>query len=81
MNGGTCLHETLGKRLPSGRKRNVRCNRSSLLTNRLPYKPHSMGSPPRYLRVEPSASSSAIVRWRVEDGRRFSQKFVKLLEF
>ena len=28
MNGGTCLHETLGKRLPRGRKKNVRCNRS-----------------------------------------------------
>jgi hypothetical protein len=38
MNGGTCLHETPGKRLPSGRKKNVRCNRSSLLTNSLPYK-------------------------------------------
>jgi len=38
MNGGTCLHETPGKRLPRGRKKNVRCNRSSLLTNSLPYK-------------------------------------------
>jgi hypothetical protein len=38
MNGGTCLHETPSKRLPSGRKKNVRCNRSSLLTNSLPYK-------------------------------------------
>ena len=38
MNGGTCLRETPGKRLPSGRKKNVRCNRSSLLTNSLPYK-------------------------------------------
>jgi hypothetical protein len=38
MNGGTCLHETPGQRLPSGRKKNVRCNRSSLLTNSLPYK-------------------------------------------
>ena len=37
MNGGTCLHETPSKRLPSGRKKNVRCNRSSLLTNSLPY--------------------------------------------
>ena len=38
MNGGTCLHETPGERLPRGRKKNVRCNRSSLLTNSLPYK-------------------------------------------
>ena len=38
MNGGTCLRETLGKRVPRGRKKNVRCNRSSLLTNNLPYK-------------------------------------------
>jgi hypothetical protein len=38
MNGGTCLHETPGKRLPRGRKKNVRCDRSSLLTNSLPYK-------------------------------------------
>ena len=38
MNGGTCLHETPGQRLPRGRKKNVRCNRSSLLTNSLPYK-------------------------------------------
>ena len=38
MNGGTCLRETLGKRVPRGRKKNVRCNRSSLLTNSLPYK-------------------------------------------
>ena len=35
MNGGTCLRETLGKRVPRGRKS---CNRSGLLTNSLPYK-------------------------------------------
>ena len=39
MNGGTCLRETPDKqRVPRGRKKNVRCNRSSLLTNSLPYK-------------------------------------------
>ena len=38
MNGDTCLRETLGKRVLRGRKKNVRCNRSSLLTNSLPYK-------------------------------------------
>jgi hypothetical protein len=38
MNGGTCLRETVGKRVPRGRKKNVRCNRSGLLTNSLPYK-------------------------------------------
>jgi len=38
MNGGTCLRETPGKRVPRGGKKNVRCNRSSLLTNSLPYK-------------------------------------------
>ena len=43
MNGGTCLHETPGKRLPRGRKKNVRCNRSSLLTNSLPYKEAQVG--------------------------------------
>ena len=34
MNGGTCLHETPGKRLPRGRKKNVRC--ATGLTDRCP---------------------------------------------
>jgi hypothetical protein len=38
MNGGTRLRETLSKRVPRGPKKNVRCNRSSLLTNSLAYK-------------------------------------------
>jgi len=38
MNGGTCLREISGKRVPRGPKKNVRCNRSSHLTNSLPYK-------------------------------------------
>jgi hypothetical protein len=38
MNGGACLPETPSKRVPRGLKKNVRGNRSSLLTNGLPYK-------------------------------------------
>jgi hypothetical protein len=39
MNGGTCLRETPAKqRVLRGRRKNARCNRSSLLTNPLPYK-------------------------------------------
>ena len=44
MNGGTCLRETLGKRVPRGRKKNVRCDRSGLLTNSLPYKERQLSS-------------------------------------
>jgi hypothetical protein len=47
MNGGTCLRETPGKRVPRGRKKNVRCNRSSLLTNSLPYKERQVEAPKR----------------------------------
>jgi hypothetical protein len=38
INRGTCLRETPANQLPRSRKENVRCNRSSLLTNILPYK-------------------------------------------
>src|SRR5215469_10094944 len=50
MNGGTCLHETPGKRVPRGRKKNVRCNRSSLLTNSLPYKEGQLSADPEISR-------------------------------
>ena len=78
MNGGTCLHETPGERLPRGRKKNVRCNRSSLLTNSLPYKegqrsyPRLIGRCHHARRVSATQQSTKFTASPVVDPAKYS---------